>query len=113
MICFEMSGILVTAIVPVIQAALNLPVYSYGGSQVLVILGVILAMEAGFQVGYLIYQKFMGEAGAGAENFKYQAPTLLSSGNDLFNSALSNAEYYGTGGPIKDAYNKVSDYKEY
>jgi hypothetical protein len=113
MICFEMSGILVMAIVPSIQAALNLPIYNFGGSKVLVILGVILAMEAGFQVGYLIYQKFMGEAGTGAENFKYQAPNLLSSGNSLFNSALSNAEYYGTGGPLKDAYNKVNSYKEY
>jgi hypothetical protein len=113
MICFEMAGVLVTAIIPTIQATLNLPIYNFGGSEVLVILGVIMAMEGGFQVGYMIYQKFMGEAGSGAENFKYQSPNLMSSGNDLFNSALASAEYYGTGGPVKDAYNKVSDYKEY
>jgi hypothetical protein len=113
MVCFEMAGVLVEAIIPTVQATLNLPIYNIGGSEVLVILGVIMAMEAGFQVGYLIYQKFMGDAGTGAEGFKYQAPGLMSSGNDLLNSTLKNAEYYGTGGPVKDAYNKRDSYKEY
>jgi hypothetical protein len=116
MIAFELAGILTLLIVPVIQNAqvLDKSIYFLGSYNFVVCYGVVMAIEAGYQVMYMIYQRFMGEAGAGAESFRYSDGIgLLSQGNAQFNRALSSAEYYGTGGPLKDAYNKVESYKDY
>jgi hypothetical protein len=110
-----MASALVTIISDAIRTGLSDETgYTFGGVNLLVFFGIMLAIEAAYQTAYQISQAYMGEFGAKDEQFQSQSPlSLLSQGNALFNSALKSAEYYGTGGPVKDAYNKVDSYKEY
>jgi hypothetical protein len=88
--------------------------YTFGGVNLLVFFGLMLAIEAAYQTAYQISQAYMGEFGAKDEQFQTQSPlSLLSEGSALFSKTLSQAEYYATGGPVKDAYNKVEGYKKY
>jgi hypothetical protein len=110
MVCFELATLLVMAIKPAVEAGLNIDKYDIGNVKVLVNIGVILSLEAGYQVGYMIYDKYMNNRSAQTNhNTTFSRPTLLSSGNQLMNSALSSAEYYGTGGPVKSVYNKARE----
>jgi len=111
-LCFEFAGVLVNILEPVIKKELA-GQYSIGGIDILSEVGMILSMEAGFQVGYMIYKRFMDERGAGVTGQSYAAPTMLSQGKGLLNTAAEGLEYWGTGGPVKDMYNKVDSYDEY
>jgi hypothetical protein len=116
MVCFEIASILVAILQPYIVSGLSVySQYNLSDTKILVNIGVILSLEAGYQVGFMVYDKFMNEKGSGRKSNSYSSgPQLVSSGSGLFSSALSTAEYYGTGGVVKDAYKKVNDeYIEY
>jgi hypothetical protein len=114
-ILYTMASALVTIIADAIKTGLaDETGYTFGGVNLLVFFGIILAIEAAYQTAYQISQSYMGEFGAKDEQFQTQNPlSILSEGSSLLSKSLSSAEYYGTGGPAKDAYNKVDSYKEY
>jgi hypothetical protein len=113
-VLFTMASVLLELIQPAIVAGLSGSDYNYGGQNILVKLAIILALEAAYQTAYQISQEYMGQYGAKDEQFKAQTPfTLLTQGSHLFSSALSSAEYYATGGPVKDGVKKVTSYVDY
>ncbi|GMO13885.1 MAG: hypothetical protein Ta2E_03770 [Mycoplasmoidaceae bacterium] len=119
-IMFTVAGILVKIIEPAVEQGLlqlGSAGYTYGDMNLLVFFGIIFALEAAYQTAYQISQAYMGEWGARDESFQYQNPlSLLKEGQNLLNSATASAEYYGTGGPAKDAFNKTfgpNGYLEY
>jgi hypothetical protein len=114
MLCFEMACFLVTILQPIIIDALSKSEYNVGGINLLSSMGVVFSLEAGFQVGYLIYQRFAQNEGVGAESFRYNNPmSFLGQGSDLVSSAIATATDYATGGPIKNAFKEIDSYREY
>jgi hypothetical protein len=62
------------------------------------IIGGIFALEAGFQVGYMIYSKYiqsMGTSDGGGGAYTPLASTLATSGQGLMTSTLATAKQYG------------------
>jgi hypothetical protein len=77
-------------------------------------MGIVFSLEAGFQVGYLIYQKFASNEGVGAEKFSAKNPlSFLTQGSNLASSFVDSAVHYATGGPIKNAVKEVNSYRDY
>jgi len=116
-VCFTAASVVLDLIMPAINDSTSIlhdPSYKIGGIEILVVLATILAIEAAYQTAYQVSQAYLKQFDAGDEKFQAESPlSIVTQGKALLGSALSSAEYWGTGGPVKDAYNKVDSYQEY
>jgi len=117
-VCYTAASVVLNLIMPAINdsnSKLNADgQYNIGGIQVLVVLAVILAIEAAYQTAYQVSQAYLKQYDAGDEKFQAESPlSLVQQGKALFDSAAKGAEYWATGGPVKEGYKKYREYKDY